>query len=374
MKIAIIRKKYTFHGGAESFSRELIKHLADEGHEVHVFSTEWDDSTVRGNISFHRVRTLPFTSFLRDLGFAFFACSALKGGKFDVVQSHDKTLCQDIYRAGDGCHIEWLRQRWRRMGLFGRLSIIFNPYHWLVLALERAILNGHRYGKILAISEFVRRNILENYNVHEGDIEVIHNGVDLRKFHPDNKALYRASIRERHSIAGDEPVALFVGSGFERKGVRFLLEALNLMEKPLTALIVGKGHELPFNDMHRNKRVVFCGPRKDIRAYYAAADMFVFPTIYEPFGNVHLEAMASGLPVITTSLSGASEIIEDGKDGFVVPAPEDKVKIARAITTLLDKSRRDEMSANARKKAGEFTFRRHIDETMDMYNRLHGDG
>jgi UDP-glucose:(heptosyl)LPS alpha-1,3-glucosyltransferase len=374
MKIAIIRKKYSFHGGSESFSQELMRHLAEKGHEVHIFSRNWSADPPHENIRFHKVPAVGLTSLLRDLSFAFSACWSLKGKQFDIVQSHDKTLCQDIYRAGDGCHIEWLRQRWKRAGTLRRLSIALNPYHWLILRLEGAILGGHRYRKIIAISELVKRNLLENYRVAENDIEVIYNGVDLKRFHPDNRHRLRAGTREEHSIPGEDTVALFVGSGFERKGVRFLLEALNYVDGPLTVLIVGKGREIPFSDVHGNKRVIFCGPRKDIQAYYAASDMFVFPTMYEPFGNVHLEALASGLPVITTSLSGASEIIEQGKDGFVVPVPEDTESIAGAIKTLLDRGIREEMSANARGKAEEFTFQRHVAETMELYNKVHGNG
>ncbi|MEF9426232.1 MAG: hypothetical protein L0956_03325, partial [Candidatus Mariimomonas ferrooxydans] len=78
----------------------------------------------------------------------------------DIIQSHDKTLYQDIYRAGDGCHIEWLRQRWKSTGTYGKLSIILNPYHWLILSLERLIFKGQRFKKVIAISELVKSNII----------------------------------------------------------------------------------------------------------------------------------------------------------------------------------------------------------------------
>lgn len=370
MKIAIIRKKYTFQGGAETFSHALIQHLADQGHEVHIFAAKWDAPPLHGKISFHKLHNINLTSTMRGLSFAVSAYSSLKGTHFDIIQSHDKTLLQDIYRAGDGCHIEWLRQRWKRIGVAGKLSIVFNPYHWLVLFLERCILNGHRFKKVIAISRLVKENILDHYAVRESDVEVVYNGADLTNFHPKNRFLHRAALRKRYGVCEEDMVALFVGSGFERKGVRYLLDAVDKVSGPLTVLIVGKGPEMSFKDRHGNKRVIFCGPQKDIVPYYAASDVFVFPSIYEPFGNVHFEALASGLPVITTRLSGAAEIIEDGKDGFVVPEPERTEQIAWAIERLMDRGIRAEMSAGARKKAEEFPFSRNISETMGIYHRL----
>ncbi len=370
MKIALLRKKYTFHGGAERFLQSLVMHLAQSGHEVHLYAALWEAGEQHPNITFHRVPTIKFNSFLRDLSFAISSYFQLKGAGYDIIQSHDKTFCQDIYRAGDGCHIEWLRQRWRRIGLLGKLNIVLNPYHWLVLALERRILNGGYFRRIIAISDLVRRNILDNYSVSPDDIVVLYNGVDLERFHPRNRELYRAEIRLRHGVGQGETVALFVGSGFERKGVRFLLRALDQVKGPLTVMIVGRGKPIKFDDRYGNKRVIFCGPQPDNHAYYAAADFFVFPTVYEPFGNVHLEALASGLPVITTALSGAAEVITEGEDGFVVPVPEDTGLIARGIERLMDQATCTRMSAAARRKAEEFTFERHIRETVALYESV----
>jgi len=367
MKIAIIRKKYTFHGGSEGFSQTLIKQLSEEGHEIHIYAMQWQGNPA-GNIHFHKVPALAANSFLRDFSFALSSFFLLRKQRFDIIQSHDKTLYQDIYRAGDGCHIEWLRQRWLRTGPAGKLSIAFNPYHWLVLFLERMIFRGHRYKKILAISDLVKKNIVENYRVPASDIEVIYNGVDLEKFHPDNKIKYRSSTRERHGLSETDFVVLFVGSGFERKGVKYLIQAVEALPEPVSVLIVGKGPEEKFKNIVRRQRIVFCGPRKEIEKYYAASDLFVFPTIYEPFGNVHLEALASGLPVITTRNSGAAEIIINGVNGFVVDRPEDYMAIADRIRTLTERNKRESMAVEARSLAEKFTFRRYTEEIMKLYN------
>ncbi len=409
MKIAILRKKYTFHGGAEGFSQNLLLRLAGAGNEVHIYSIRWSAGPYE-NIHFHKVPAVVFNSFLRDLTYAVSSFFLLKRqrGFFDVIQSHDKTLYQDIYRAGDGCHIEWLKQRWKRTSIPGRLSIIFNPYHWLILSLERMILKGHRFKKIIAISEMVKKNIIENYNVSPDDIEVIYNGVDLNKFHPDNKRKYREEVRKKYGLGDTEFVVLFMGSGFERKGVKYLIEAVEVIPEPVTLLIVGKGATkkykttLNFQDTpvykdiipakaeiqkkrldspvkpendelvysRGRQKIIFCGPQKDNHKYYAAAEVFVTPSIYEPFGNVHLEALASGLPVITTRQSGASEIIRNGKQGFVAEKPEDINEMAERIRELMDKDVNRKMSMEARRLAEKFSFEEHIKRTLELYKKI----
>lgn len=369
MKIAILRKKYTFHGGAEGFSNSLIENLAKDGHEIHVFAIKWQANKDCRNICFHKVFAVTCISFLRDLTFALSARYLLKKQRndFDIIQTHDKTLYQDIYRAGDGCHIEWLKQKWGRTGILGKLSIAMNPYHWLILALERSILNGHRFKKIIAISEMVKQNITDHYKVSPADIEVIYNGVDLVKFHPDNRQKYRSEIRRKHGLSDTDFVVLFMGSGFERKGVKYLIEAAESLSAPVSVMIVGKGNVK--GEYRQN--IIFCGPQKDNYKYYAAADVFVFPTMYEPFGNVHLEALASGLPVITTKNSGASEIIKDGVQGFVIERPEDTETIAEKIRLLFtDREKLQSMSGAARFLAEGFTFERHISKIKALYKEV----
>lgn len=378
MKIAIIRKKYTFHGGAEGFSQNFISQIAKKGHEIHIYAIKWSGDLPSENIFFHKVPALTIISFLRDLTFAISSYFVIKRQRknFDIIQSHDKTLYQDIYRAGDGCHIEWLRQRWKRTGIFGKMSMVFNPYHWLILLLERMIFKGHRFKKIIAISDMVKRNIMDNYGVPASDIEVIYNGVDLKKFNPLNRGKYRSEIRKKYGISDSEFVILFMGSGFERKGIKYLIQAVESISEPVTLLIVGKG-KLP-SSLNKgeiktgfSQKIIFCGPQKENYKYYAASDIFVFPTIYEPFGNVHLEALASGLPVITTKNSGASEIIENGVQGFVVKAPEDVLTISEKIYFLMNnKNELEKMSKEARLLAERFSLQSHIEQMITFYNNF----
>ena len=373
MKIAIVRKKYTFHGGAEGILHDLVMKLAAAGHEIHIFAISWDADVQSDNIVFHRVPAVTFNSFLRDLTFAVFSFYMLKKQRadFDIIQTHDKTLYQDVCFVADGCHIEWLRQRWKRRGLWGRLSIILNPYHWLILFIEKTMYNNHKFKSIFALSDLVKRDILQHYKVRESEIDVVYHWIDITKFHPDNKAKYGRRIREQYAIEEDRFVILFVGSGFERKGLRYLIEAGESLSEPVTILVVGKGSEEEFRGIIENQEVVFCGPRRDAYKYFAAADIFVLPSMYEPFGLVYLEAMASGLPVITTRHSGAAEIIDEGEQGFVIQDPEDTAAIAEKIRFFLDnKEVLNRMSRNARSRAEEYTFEKYIGKISGLYESI----
>jgi len=376
MKIAIIRKRYTYHGGAEGFSSRFIDLLAAAGHEIHIFAIQWQADNMNRNVHFHRVPAVTMVSFLRDLTFALSCYFILRRERrhFDIIQSHDKTLYQDIYRAGDGCHIEWLRQRWARTGLAGKVSIACNPYHWLILWLERVILRGNRFKVILAISHMVKQNIIQHYGVSPERIEVVYNGVDLDRFNPRNREIHRRLIREQYGVKDSDFVILFAGSGFERKGVKYLLQAVESVNTPITVMIVGKGVLKGERGVYR-QNIIFCGPQKDIERYYAAADIFVFPTMYEPFGNVHLEALASGIPVVTTQNSGAAEVIVEGKEGFVIERPEDVAALTERITYFVNN--RDDvknMGMSARKRAEQFSYTRHMVKMTELYENIISGG
>jgi UDP-glucose:(heptosyl)LPS alpha-1,3-glucosyltransferase len=371
MKIAIIRKKYSFHGGAENFSRQLISHLAAADHEVHIFAAEWKGQNEEAGVHVHRLPVIGFNSFTRDLSFALAARRALAVHDFDIVQAHDKTLAPvDIYRAGDGCHRGWLKRRAGIVGPLKRLSIACNPYHWMILWLERRILARGLARHVLAISRMVKQEVMDLYGVPEERITTLHNGVDVERFSPAKRARGRALMAERHGIGSGETVALFMGSGFERKGVKYLLGALDHVPEPLTVLICGKGPRMEHRDPHGNKRVVYAGSVREPDLYYAGADFFVFPSVYEPFGNVNTEALASGLPVVTVRSCGAAEVIEEGVDGYVLPRAQDVEGIGRAISRLTDPARREEMSRAARRKAEGMTFERHRDEILALYARV----
>ena len=373
MKIAIIRQKFVLYGGAEQFADGFIHQLAESGHQVHIFANRWTPSH-HSNIHHHFVATLHFNAFIRTLSFARSVAKKIREQHFDIIQSHEKTWTQDVYRAGDGCHIKWLSQRSRNLSPIQKLFLSLNPFHLLILKLEKNIFESSQCKKIVAISQMVKNDILENYKCPSENIAVVYNGVDLKRFHPDNKNTYRKLIREKLEIPESATLILFVGSGFERKGLQFLLESTSyLNNEDWRLLLMGKGKFekfIRYAPTDKHPQIIAKEPDPEIEKYYAAADIFILPSIYEPFGNANLEALATGLPVITTRYCGAADIINNKKNGLVVQDPFNPEEIAENIRSLFDPSTRETMGKNARELAEQFPLERNSREMLEIYKSL----
>jgi UDP-glucose:(heptosyl)LPS alpha-1,3-glucosyltransferase len=211
-------------------------------------------------------------------------------------------------------------------------------------------------------------------------VVVAHNGVDSRRFSPAVRALHRERQRAALGAAPDETLLLFVGKGFARKGLAVLLAAIGQLyaagARGLRLAVVGQGATVRWEGLARElgiaDRVRFVGHASDPEAYYVAADVFVLPTFFDPFANATLEAMASGLPVITSRSNGASEILTPGADGLVVDDPRDAAGVARAIGDLMDPARREAMGRAARETALRYTWEGPLQATLDVYARTLG--
>ncbi|MBI4712954.1 MAG: glycosyltransferase family 4 protein [Planctomycetes bacterium] len=348
MRIALVIYNYSdSKGGVERYVADLTKHLLADGHEVHIFCHRLLDKPPEGQPApvFHIIDADSVYPPLRYSHFARNVARELAGQKYDIIQGFGRTYSQDIYRVGSGCHWEYLKHRHPSMShIFGQALQWLNPRNRIVMHLEKRSFAPGAYKKVICISKMVKREIQHYYNVADEAIEVIYNGVDLDRFNPDNRGKYRLSVRERFNLKEEDIVILFTGSGFERKGLRYAIETFSLLTKnlPLKLLVVGNGNIAKYTGFARRlgvaEQVVFAGPQDRIEQYYAASDIFLFPTLYEPFGTVCLEAMASGLPVVTSRSCGASEIMTDSLDSFVVDDPRDVRALAQKVGFLLTPS------------------------------------
>lgn len=373
MKIAIVRQKFVLYGGAEQFVQGYIHQMAEAGHDVHIFANQWSPSN-HPNIHLHHVPTFKLNSFIRTLSFAWFAAKAVGKEPFDIIQSHEKTWKQDVYRVGDGCHKEWLEQRKRFIPALKSLFLSFNPFHQLILKLEKNLFESGQCRKFIAISQMVKNNILKHYHCPQENISVVYNGVDLQRFHPENKNRYREKIRNELGIPENSILILFVGSGFERKGLKSLLQATQYLQSDnWQLLIMGKGKwskYLQFAPENLRSHIIYKEPVPDIEKYYSAADIFALPSVYEPFGNANLEALASGLPVITTRHCGAADIIQHGHDGLIVETPESSKEIAENINRLFEPALRQSMNQNGRALAEQFSVEKNTREMLKVYQEI----
>jgi UDP-glucose:(heptosyl)LPS alpha-1,3-glucosyltransferase len=385
MKIAFVRKSYTPYGGAERYLSQLMERLGVQGHEVHLFAHRWEAQNSgegpdgKGGPVFHRVPVIPSPSFLEALSFALFAKRLLREQDFDVIHSFERTLYQDVYRAGDGCHREWLLQRRKIDPWLKRKTYGLNPLHRTLLFLERRLFQSPRLKKIIANSRRGKEEILRHYGVSPDKVEVVYNGVDLENFHPGNVTLFRKSLRKEFRIPPEALVILFLGSGFRRKGLRVLIDSLPFIKKevPQVALIVaGRDGIREYREQARRvggeRNVLFLGPTQRAKELYATSDLFALPTIYDPFSNACLEAMASGVPVLTTPTNGVAELIEDGKNGFVVRDPLDAAEIGRRILDFSLSSDRPLMGERARQAVLSLDWDSVLTRMLRIYEEIRG--
>jgi UDP-glucose:(heptosyl)LPS alpha-1,3-glucosyltransferase len=374
VKIAIIRKQYTAFGGAERYLERLASTLTEGGHEVHVYANRWSDAA-DSRVVVHRVPMLGGLSLLKVWSFALAALAIVNASAYDAILSNERLLSHDVFRVSDGVHRTWLRIRWRHASWIKRLSLLVNPLHWSVRFLDWHVFSRRAFRAVIAPSEFIKQDILGTYpQVREQDVTVIYNGVDLTQFRPENKVRYREVVRKDLGIVSSGRVLLFVGTGFERKGLRYAIEALRHLPADALLLVIGRGSTRRYRALAKawglERRVVFLGPRKAVEGYYAASDLVVLPTLYEPMANVVLEALASGIPVVTSRRSGNAELITEGKDGWLIDAPDDARDVAKTVAAALPALDDPAIERHARSKAEQFTLDRAAGRVLDVFLHL----
>lgn len=338
MKLALVRQKYTPFGGAERFVERALGALRDQGTDVTIIARNWQGESGPG---FLRCNPFFLGRTWRDAGFARCVQGIIAAGRFDLIQSHERIPGCHIYRAGDGVHATWLELRNRARAVPPWLTFRA-PWHRYTLAAEAAMFRHPNLRAVICNSRMVRDDIAARFGTPDDKLHVIYNGVDLEQFHPRLRAEHRATVRASLGIDDATPIILFVGSGFERKGIPSLLRAVAEMRRTEARLLI-VGRDRKQDEMQAlatrlgiDKRVRFLGGQKDVKPYYGAADCFALPTIYDPMPNAALEALACGLPTITSTDCGAAELIRRGINGAVVDSL-DIAALARELDLALDK-------------------------------------
>jgi len=373
-RIALVRQRYNPFGGAERFIERALASLERLGAEVTLIAREWRDAGAR---RFLRVNPPYIGALWRDAGFARAARAAWTRERFDLVQSHERIPGCDVYRAGDGVHRQWLEYRLQGASRLERSKVRANPYHRYVCKAERSLFEHARLRAVICNSNMVRADVLRHFRVADAKLHVVYNGVDLDHFHPRHRAGLRAHARSTLGCADGDLLFAFVGSGFERKGLRCAIDALaRSADARLRLAVAGRDRDAArFAVQARTAgvadRVRLLGGVEDVRPLYAAADCFILPTLYDPFPNAALEALAMGLPVIVTRRCGAAELVRTGENGWICEAHD-----VAALTALLGAAaavvRDEEMRAAARASAEGFGIDEMARKLTALYAALGG--
>ena len=365
MKLAVICRPFSFHGGVETSTAGLVRALiAHGGYDVDLVTTAGQFPVPGAGLRRLAVPRQP--SVLRQLCFALSASRATRARGYDIVQSHERCLAQDIYRAGEGCHRAYLEA-------MGRGGLQVNPQHRLFLWLERRIFTLRSACHIVAISARGKAEIERLYGTPADKVTVVYNGVDLARFHPDNRKRWRGDMRDALGIPRESWLVSFVGSGFERKGLGPLMEAVAALRTRDTRLLVaGKGRTQMYRQLAArvglDGAVTWIAPRPDVERIYAASDVVALPARYEPFGNVHLEALASGVPVLTSSMTGGAEVVRGGVSGAVTASLEPEA-LARGLREIRDFDP-GRASQEARASAEPYTYAAQVARLEGIYRLL----
>jgi UDP-glucose:(heptosyl)LPS alpha-1,3-glucosyltransferase len=390
LDIAIVRARYNPAGGAERFVQRALAALSARGVNLTVIARDWPQAaaTAAGGqgaageravqVGFERVDPFHLGSVWRDAAFARGVHRVLARRHFDLVQSHERIPGLPVYRAGDGVHAIFLARRARALPRWRRVTLWANPYHAWMLHTERRMFEHPALRAVICNSTMVRDEIARRFAIDPVKLRIVRNGIDATRFAPPDAAR-REQARAAFGLGADGFAIAFVGSGFERKGLRAALQALAHPATPREAVLLVAGGDKAAGRYRAlaarlavADRVRFLGEQRDVVPVLHAADAFVLPTLYDPFPNAVLEALACGLPVVTSTGSGAAEIIDPGRNGFVTDAL-DAAAIARALAEIGDPARRAPMRAAARAAIADWTIERMGSDLLALYRELLGD-
>lgn len=376
MKIAIVVHHFDRdRGGAERFASDLALRMAGEAHEVHIHANTCRE--IPNGISYHKVPAVSRPRLLYEITFALNSSSEIQTCDYDVVLGVNRTLFQDIHVLPSAMHI-WYRQDLKSIRnplsryLRGVSRAVSLKYR-LMFYLEKRMYRHRSLKRVVANSNIVKESVIKNYGVAPDKMEVVYNDVDLEKFHPRNRAELRDKARDELGLK-DEKLLLFVGHNFRLKGLHSFIKVISVLrERGLSGfkgLVVGRGKRKAY--IREAKRlgcedlIIFPGWQENIESVYAASDLLLLPTFYDSFSLTMLEALASGLPVVTTSYCGASELITDGLEGYIVDDPWDAGKLADGVAELLNGDRLEKCSVKARELAERFPPSSHYLRLMEL--------
>jgi UDP-glucose:(heptosyl)LPS alpha-1,3-glucosyltransferase len=368
MRIAMLVRRFDpAGGGTERDFAAAARGLADGGHEVRIYAARTRVRAWRGMA----VRALPVAWFPRSLevaGFGLLAARFARRERAELTISFGRTIDSDLIRCEGGAHAAYLEaaRQWESAAASAARAI--SPYHALQCRIEARAFSSRRLRMVLAISRLVADDLQARFAIASGKLMTLYNGIDRERF-KHLKPGAREAIRRRFGIDSSNPAVLFIGNGFARKGLGQLLQAWPISTKKAHLIVVGEDraseqYQSIARRLRIDDRVLFLGRRNEIADLLAAADAVALTSLFEAFGNVVLEGMAAGVPVLTSARCGAAEVLPAQLREFVVQDPMNPAEIAQRLDSLLEAPR--EIGAIAQAAAAQFTWERYANRLLEV--------
>jgi UDP-glucose:(heptosyl)LPS alpha-1,3-glucosyltransferase len=377
LKIAlVILHADAARGGAERYTVDLAEGLRRRGHQVSLLA-----SSLTPDLQSPQNVQLPAAGASRDgryLRFLDRLDRHLATTQYQIVHAMLPVRRCDIYHPHAGIAAAavahgHLKYEGAFQQVVSRVATRLNRRRQRFAEVERTLLTGDKPPMVLCLSNYVRRSLAEHYTLPDSRLATLFNAIDLARFDPAARPEARAAERQRLGIDPHKIVALLLANDFERKGLREAIRATaKVRDARLTLLVAGKQIPKPYRALATKEgveQIVFAGSTTDPAALYQAADFFLLPTRHDPCSLVVLEALAMGLPVISTVHNGACEIMTDGQEGLVLADPADIITLADAIRTMLDPDRRAQMSAACKALRPRLAYDHHLDALGAIYRR-----
>jgi len=379
MRIAIFDYKVVPTNPVGSCHRQMLAGLCQE-HEFTVFAVEFDNPCPE-RIRFVRVPVptrplaLLFLAYHLVAPVVYWLHRLRTGARFDLVQMVESNLGFGQVSYAHFCHRAYLKRHWKRAGARGLRGWLRWLDHWLHALVEPWVYQ--RTQQVVVPSQGLKRELEETYHFVRGKVTVIPNPVNLDRMRPPED-FDREGFRQERGVGPGEVVLVFVALGhFERKGLPLVLEALRgLGDLPVRLWVVGGEADLVREWRERVERmglagrVAFFGMQKDVPPFLWGADAFVFPSLYEVFPLVSLEAAAAGLPLIVTPLYGVEEFMRDGETGFLVERSVEGVAQGLKRFISLPPEIRRRMGERAREAVAPYG----VEPFVEAWRRFYGTG
>ncbi|MFW6060723.1 MAG: glycosyltransferase family 4 protein [Phycisphaeraceae bacterium] len=377
MRIALVIERYDpAGGGAERSTAQIAEELARRGHHVTVIAGCIPDSVEPGAVELQPIGRGHLHGALKLAQFRQRAMRALAAGGFDTSLSVTPVVPAAVVQPRAGVIGELHRRSiaWRGSSAgraVKRIALALNAKQQAMRAMERRTMASPMVQRVVAISRYMAEQLQRDYALPSERVELIPNAAAMPNLAGEEREQVRRRLREGFAIPEGATVFLFAAMDPRRKGFEPLLAATRRLadeERELVVLLAG-AIEYPQHravaDAGLSGHVRFVGPTQRMPALYAAADVTVLPTFYDPASKVVIESLMMGTPAISTVFNGASDQIqpEGGGQprGRVIGDPADIAALAEAMAELMDPAERERCRAATAGLAEQLSMARHVD-------------